>query len=223
MGDRLRAASRLGWRAVRLEVTLYWALLRWVARRPSVPVGTTPVGYAQLTAPMMGLWIFASALEVPLVHVLVPWEALRIALLVVSIWGLVWMVGVYAALRTYPHLVDEHAMRVRYATMVDLTLPWRAVRELQVDERTLPSTVRILQRVEDDNGRQLHVAVSARTNVTAQLAEPTVVRTAHGDETVVSVSFWVDDARSFVREQRQRLAAPPGSHPSGRGYDANAG
>ena len=74
MRDRLRSWGRLAWRALRLEVTLYWALLRWVTRRSSVPAGTTPVGYARLTAPVMALWIFASALEVPLVHVLVPWE-----------------------------------------------------------------------------------------------------------------------------------------------------
>jgi hypothetical protein len=219
MRDRLRSWGRLAWRALRLEVTLYWALLRWVTRRSSVPAGTTPVGYARLTAPVMALWIFASALEVPLVHVLVPWETLRIALLVVSLWGLVWMVGLYAAVRTYPHLLDESGLRLRYATMVDLRLPWSAVRDLQVEERELPSSVRILQRVEDEDGRHLHVAVSARTNVTAALRSTTVVRTAHGEEPVDSVSFWVDEPREFVREHRARLGLTgprrgPGSSPA---------
>ena len=207
MRDRLRSWVRLAWWAVRLEVSLYGALLRWVTRRPAVPPGTTAVGYGQLVAPMMGLWIFASALEVPLVHVLTPWESLRIVLLVVSIWGLVWMLGMYAAIRTHPHLVDEEGILVRYATTVDVRLPWQAVHALHLDERTLPSTIRNLQRTGSDDARELHVAVSGRTNVTAELTGPTALRTGSGEETVVSVSFWVDEPRDVVRGLRGRLGA----------------
>jgi hypothetical protein len=205
MRDRLRSWGRLAWWAVRLEVSLYGALLRWVLRRPAVPAGTTPVGYGQLVAPMMGLWIFASALEVPLVHVLTPWEGVRIFLLVVSVWGLAWMIGMYAAIRTHPHLVDDDGIRLRYTTTVDVRLPWKAVGALHVDERTLPSTIRNLQRTGADEARQLHVAVSGRTNVTAELDAPTALLTGSGEETVVSVSFWVDEPRDFVRESRRRL------------------
>ncbi len=169
MRDRLRSWGRRAWWAVRLEVSLYAALVRWVLRRPAVPPGTTAVGYGQLVAPMMGLWIFASALEVPLVHVLTPWESVRILLLVVSVWGLVWMVGMYAALRTYPHLVDEEGLRLRYATVHDVRVPWQVVRAFHLDERELPSSVRNLQRTEVDGTCQLHLAVSGRTNVTAEL------------------------------------------------------
>jgi hypothetical protein len=207
MRDRLRSWGRLAWWAVRLEVSLYVALVRWVTRRPAVPAGTTPVGYGQLVAPMMGLWIFASALEVPLVHVLTPWEGLRIFLLVVSVWGLVWMVGMYAAIRTYPHLLDEDGIRIRSGTMVDVRVRWESVRELRYDERTLPSSIRSFQRTGPEDACQLHVAMGARTNVTAELAGSTPVRTAHGEEEVVSVSFWVDEPRAFVRDALQRLGA----------------
>ena len=207
MPDRLRSWGRLAWWAVRLEVSLYAALVRWIARRPAVPAGTTPVGYGQLVAPMMGLWIFASALEVPLVHVLTPWEGVRLFLLVVSIWGLLWMLGMYAALRTYPHLLDEEGIRVRSGTMVDVRLPWHAVREVRYDERTLPSSIRSFQRTGPEDARQLHVAMGSRTNVTAELTGPTKLRTSPGEETVVSVSFWVDEPRDFVREIRGRLGA----------------
>jgi hypothetical protein len=205
MSDRLRSWARLAWWAVRLEVSLYGALVRWVVRRPAVPPGTTPVGYGQLVAPMMGLWIFASALEVPLVHVVTPWEGLRIFLLVVSVWGLAWMVGMYAAIRTHPHLLDEEGMLVRYATTARVRLPWSAVAGLHVDERELPSTIRNLQRIGDHSACELHVAVSGRTNVTAELHGPTVLRTSSGEETVVSVSFWVDAPRAFVTQARERL------------------
>jgi hypothetical protein len=200
---------RRGWRVLRLEVTLYVALVRWLVRRPAVPVGSEPVGYAQLSAPVMGLWIFASAAEIPLVHLLVPWEVLRLVLLVVSVWGLVWMLGMYAGLRTYPHLVTGAGLRLRYSTWVDVELPWSAVRGLRVEERDLPSSIRILQRTEGPDGSELHVAVAARTNVTASLEPGTVVRTGRGPEQVASLSFWVDEPRTFVRSHMP-APRPPG-------------
>ena len=209
--ERMRRLGRLVRRAFRFEVRLYLALGRWVLRRPAVPAGATPVGYAQLVGPVMGLWIFASAMEVPLVHVLVPWESARLVLLVVSVWGLVWMLGLYAALRVYPHLTDECGLRVRYATSVDLPLRWAQICELRAEERELPSQVRVVQRRDSERGLELHVAVSARTNITAVLAEPTLVPVPAGPVEVISVSFWVDDPRAFVARGRAAVAeATPG-------------
>lgn len=73
--------------ALVFEPNIYVSLLRWLLRRPSIPEGSEPVGYAQLATPMTALWIFGSALELPLVHVLVPWHGLRLALLLIGIWG----------------------------------------------------------------------------------------------------------------------------------------
>ena len=92
--------------AVRFEVALYVALTRWLLRRADVPAGATPWGYARLVGPVLWLWIFGSATEVVVVHVITPWAGVRLALLVVGIWGLVWMLGLLASYRVYPHLVD---------------------------------------------------------------------------------------------------------------------
>ncbi len=70
----LRKVPRLLWHAVVFELAMYRNLLRWVVRRPSVGPGDEPVGYAQLVTPVMCLWIFASAAEVPLLHILLPWQ-----------------------------------------------------------------------------------------------------------------------------------------------------
>ncbi len=113
--DVVRRARRLAWAALRLEVTLYLALARWVTRRPDVPTGTTPIGYSRLVAPMLWLWIFGSATEVVVLDVLLSrwWTPLRIPLLVVGIWGLVWMLGMMSAYRTRPHLLGDDSLQVR--------------------------------------------------------------------------------------------------------------
>lgn len=124
----LQRAFGMAKHAVVFELNIYKSLLRWLLRRPSVPAGFEPVGYARLVTPMLALWIFGSALELPLAHVLVPWHGVRIALLVVGVWGLLWMVGVLAGLRSYPHLLGSDRLRIRNGAMHDFAVPWGSSR-----------------------------------------------------------------------------------------------
>ena len=70
--------------ALLYELSLYRSLVRWLARRPDVPRGATPIGYSRLMAPMLWLWIFGSTVEVIVVEVVLrhldqPWaDALRL-------------------------------------------------------------------------------------------------------------------------------------------------
>lgn len=199
---------RLVVRLIKLELALYLALGRWIVRRPQVPAGTTPWGYSRDVTPVMGLWIFASALEVPLVHVLVPWDSVRLVLLGVSVWGLVWMLGMLASIRIYPHLADEDGVRIRYGRFADLRVPWDRVAGVTRVDRDLPSSIRTHQPLETDAGTDLQIGVSARANVHLALVGPTEVTTPKGPMTVVAVTFLVDDPVAFVAAARvaSRLA-----------------
>ena len=207
MVDR-RALLSLPKRAVLYELNLYRSLLKWALRRP---VTTTPderaVGYAQLTTPLILLWIFGSAVEVVVVHVLLPWESLRTAALAVGIWGLVWMIGLLASLRAYPHLMAPSYLRVRQGPRVDLRIPWDAVETVLPRRRDLPSKIRAVQVQEADGEIDLHVAVSGETNVSLVLRRPLTLRTTGGDVTAHRVSLLVDDPKTFVAQARQRLGA----------------
>lgn len=198
------------WWVVKLEVLLYAALLRWVARRPHVPDGAVAWGYSRLATPVIALWIFASALEVPLVHVITPWPAVRIALLVLSVWGLVWMVGMLASIKVYPHLVTPDGLRVRYGKFFDLTVPWSAVASVRLDERDLPG-IRFVQPLATDDGVDLQLGTGGRTNVSVSLSRPVPHRYRFEPMSVTAVTFWVDEPREFVAAARRQLSAPTGS------------
>ena len=86
MPERIRTAGSFGIRALRFEVRIWVSLARWVARRPDVPGGAEAHGYAQGVTPVIALWIFASAVEIPVVHLVVPWAPVRLVLLVVGVW-----------------------------------------------------------------------------------------------------------------------------------------
>jgi hypothetical protein len=193
-------------RVLRYELGIYRSLARWVARRPAVGRDDQAVGYAQAVTPVMWLWIFASAVEVPLFHLLLPWDLARTAFVVVGVWGFVWMVGLLASYHVHPHLLTENALRVRNGPLIDVCVPWSKMQDVKVDRRDLESSVRSLQPRVTERGTDLCVGVSGQVNVRVTLREAVAVRTPKEAMEVTAVSFFVDDPRDAVRRLRDRLA-----------------
>ncbi|QBX55416.1 hypothetical protein EXE58_08085 [Nocardioides seonyuensis] len=204
---RLLAPAR---EALLLEVALYRSLARWLARRPDVPAGATPVGYGQLAAPMMWLWIFGSATEVIVVEVLMRhWDnpvtsALRTPLLVLGVWGVLWMLGMLASYRVRPHLLLDDRLIARSGARTRVVVPLGAVESTRTVEHELPGVIRSLH-VEE--GLVL-VGVSSQTNLELVLSGPTVLETSGGAVTATRVAVWVDDPRGVAATLRLRRSAP---------------
>jgi hypothetical protein len=189
--------------AIVFELSIYKSLLRWLLRRPSVPPGFEPVGYAKMATPTMALWIFGSALELPLVHVLVPWHAVRITLLAIGVWGLLWMLGVLAGLRSYPHLFGTDTLRIRNGPMHDIAIPWTAITKVSTQDTSLPSSMWVLQPEQTEHGTHLNVAVSGHVNLHLTLRDRVRVQTRKGELLVTGVSLWVDEPRAVAARIRR--------------------
>ena len=208
--ELVRRARRLAWTALKLEVTLYLALGRWIARRPDVPAGTTPIGYSRLVAPMLWLWIFGSATEVVVLDVLLSrwWTPLRVPLLVVGVWGLVWMLGMMAAYRTRPHLLGEASLQVRDGIHARVDVPLERVASVRSVDHDLPGLLKSVHVEGDGDDAVLLIGVSSRTNLELVLTGPTTLQTPHGPTTVGRVGLWVDEPREVAEALRRRLSAP---------------
>ena len=130
---RVRRVLALGWEALLLELALYRSLARWVVRRPDVPAGTTAIGYAQLAGPMLWLWIFGSATEVVVVEVLLRhWDspisdAVRFPVLVLGVWGVLWMLGMLASYRVRPHVLTDEVLTIRSGARTRVVVPLDAI------------------------------------------------------------------------------------------------
>ncbi|MGI9110809.1 MAG: hypothetical protein ACR2GT_01165 [Gaiellaceae bacterium] len=154
---------------------------------------------------MLGAFIFVSAVEAPVVHLLLPWDNLRFILLGISVWGLGWMVGFLASMRVFRHLLDGTGLRIRRGTTVDLRIPWSAIRSVE-SRRGSVSTNRALQ-VEHGTGAAIaHIAVLKQTNVAIGLRRSVPVTLAEGEAQVTEVRLYVDDPRAFVATARERLS-----------------
>ncbi len=202
----LRRPPGLLWEAL-FEVAIYRSLARWVARRPDVPRAATPIGYSRLVAPMLWLWIFGSTVEVVVVEVVLrhldqPWAtALRIPLLVLGIWGVVWMLGMMASYRVRPHLLTNTELLVRSGARTWLAVPLEAVESTRPVEHELPGVIRSLHV----DGLLALVGAGSRTNVELALTAPTTVSTSKGEVTVSRVGVWVDEPREIAAQLGPRL------------------
>lgn len=203
-----RLARRLAREVVLLEIAIYRCLGRWIARRPDVPAGATAIGYSRLAVPMVWLWIFASATEVVVIELILRtvdagWaEAIRLPLLVVGVWGLLWMLGLLAAYRVRPHLLLDDRLRIRVGPRVWADVPYVAIESCQSADRDLPSSIRTMYG-EDD---LLLIGVSGRTNLQLTLAAPTALATLRGERTVSHVGLWADEPREVARLLQGRAA-----------------
>jgi len=207
----LRRLPALAREALLLELALYRSLARWIARRPDVPANATPIGYARLVGPMLFLWIFGSATEVVVVEVVLRqvetgWaEALRMPLLAIGIWGVLWMLGMMAAYRVRPHLLTGDRLRIRNSARTRVDLPLDAIAATRTVEHELPGIVRA---VHHEDGLLL-IGVSSRTNLELVLTSPTVLRTSKGEMIAERVGLWVDEPHDVARRLRTLVATRP--------------
>lgn len=214
----MNAVSRmlaLLWLALRLELALYRSLARWVVRRPDVPSGAAPIGYARLVGPMLWLWIFGSAVEVVVVEVVLrhvdqPWAAaLRLPLLVLGVWGVLWMLGMLASFRVRPHVLTDVELLVRSGALTWVVVPLGAIETTRTVEHEIPGVIRSLHI----EGPLVLVGVSSRTNVELLLSGPTVLSTSRGAVSAERVGLWVDEPREVAVQLRSRASALGGRRP----------
>jgi hypothetical protein len=176
------------------EAAMWRGLYRWVTRRPlQLAPGDEAFGHAGPVKPIFAVFIVLSALEIPILDLiirhLVPWPAVRYIALAAGVYGLVWMIGLLGALLTNPHIVGEAGIRIRNGTSVDVTIPWDAVATVSHRYRTLPSSRAI--QVED-----AVLSTGGQTSVNVTLREPLTLP-VHKDP-AREIRFYADDPKALV-------------------------
>ena len=74
-----RRAGRFAKRVLMLELRIYASIGRFVARRPAVPRGAAGFGYHRPVLTILIVFIVLSAVEIPIVDLVVhPWPVVRI-------------------------------------------------------------------------------------------------------------------------------------------------
>jgi len=209
LGARLKRYGAFLRRVVMLELRIYANIGRAIARRPAIPAGASGFGYHRPVLTVLLIFIGLSAIEIPIIDLVVHrWPGVRIAFLILGIWGVTWMVGLLCAFLMKPHTVGPDGIRIREGLEIDVPLSWDDIasveRRHQVDEPKSP-------RFSDtDEGRMLALRMQDETNVLLTLERPTLVRLPGrapkgGEQEVTSVRLWTDDVEGFMGAVRTHM------------------
>jgi hypothetical protein len=203
---------RLAWRAVRFELALWRSLsLLLIGRRDGRRPGVTTVGYHRAATGLFVLLLVASAVEVPALHLIVPWRPVQLLRLALGVWGVAFTAGLWASYVVRPYLFSADGVRLRHGVQRDLRLSWAQIADVR--ERTVRTWAKpgFGTAVTVEDGR-LGYVVHGETNVALLLAEPIVV----GGAEVTEVHVGADDPAALTAALSSRRLRPPAGRP-GRG------
>jgi hypothetical protein len=195
-------------KVLRFEAHLWRALFRLVTRRRdgSGP-GVTTVSYHRATTPVWMLMLFASAVEIPVLHLVVPWRPAQLALIVLGVWGVFLFAGLWAAYVTEPYLVNGAGIRLRHGPFRDLWLDWAQVADVTArTTRDWPGAGMGASPARADG--RLGYVVNGATTVVLTLVEPVDGRS--------EVHIGADDPAALLtalRTWRPGVTAPPAPRP----------
>lgn len=160
-----------------MELRLWGALGLWLRRALRRPArDEAEFGYHRRSPLGALVWmaLFTAPVELLAWELLIPWAWLRLALLIGSLYGLLWIAGFAASLRVLPHRIDPDGLRLRYGLFADGAIPYDAIEGVAL-ERHQPPERRDGLRF-SPRRTIAYLAVGGRTDVTLTLRTPRAVR-----------------------------------------------
>ena len=175
---------------------LWWAL----RRRRDVPPGAAAFSYSSRMGVMLWVTVALTPVEVGAVHLLLPWPAVRWALVGLSVVSLVATVGFALSLGQRPHTLDREELRLRFSSLREVVVPVGDVVAVR------PRTTLDQQRVLAVGDGQVSLSVLGETSVRLELRPGATVRVAGTDVPAEGVGFFADDPRGLTAALRALLA-----------------
>ncbi|MGP4111544.1 hypothetical protein ACTWP5_11575 [Streptomyces sp. 4N509B] len=189
-------------RLARHEVALYLSLLRWLTRRPphgvNAAAGDVPAAYASGQVFAVSLFLMVSIVETVALAFLIPWPLVHAIVLVVDVWGILFIVCLHASCANRPHVVGgDGSLRVRYGALLDIRVPAGHVAAARLEQRS-PEVGGLVGVDEGDgDGGTLDLPVGGLTNLTIELTEPVTFRRPLGRPARARVlRCYADDPRA---------------------------
>ena len=191
--------------AVAAEVALFWyALLSWRARPAVAPGETAFTQHRKSGIPgIVGAVSFACVIEAVGVHLLAAaWNPMVAwALTGLSVYGVIWLVGLGRSVVLRPTVVEREGLRVRIGALYEAMVPFDAI-ESVTRVRTDPANRRA--------PGYLHAALFAAPRLMIELKEPVEARGLYGNRKrgITRIGLLVDEPAELAALLRERMAVP---------------
>lgn len=187
--------------AVRWEWRVWTGLVRGLSRRPDIPTGALAFTHHRALAPVRWTFIGLLVMETTVVHLLVPPGPVRLALLLLGLYGLIWLVGyLLGAGPVRPHLAEPHRVVLRHGLTTDIVVPVDAIARVDAvrHDRTGTATVQV-------DGRTLSLVDNGGTGIEMVLHAPLLIAIRRRTVEIDTVRAWVDEPRAMADAVNQAI------------------
>jgi hypothetical protein len=194
-------------RVMVLEPRLWVCSLLWATRR--IRPGEDDFSYHKrsLAGGLVAVVALTTPVELLIWEILVPWAWLRIVLLIVGIYALIWVLGFYASLAVLPHRLEEDGLRLNYGAFAQGFIPYSEIEKIERITRKAPKPGDGLQTHPEENA--LCLAMGGKTDLTLQLRTSKVIdglfRTS---EPATTIHLSADQPEKMTLKLRQRVDEP---------------
>lgn len=198
-------------RVISLEPRLWVCLWQWLFHRR--PLGPDEFSYRKRS--IMGVLLIVAVLTAPgeilLWEIVIPWNWLRLVLLVLSLYALLWIFAFYASLVVLPHRLKPEMALLQFGALAEGKIPYAAIDSVEVDQRKAPDGREGLRLSPDKSAA--YIGVGGKTDVTIQLREPLALAGLLGPTSpVTTVCVAADEPERLARELGVRIRAEAGDH-----------
>lgn len=168
--------------------------LWWAARgRRAVEPDDVELRYTDRIGVLLWTTFGLGIVETAAVHLLVPWPTARWVLLAVSLYGLLWVLGLAFSLRQHPHVLRGDELLLRFGHFRTTRVPLAGLAGVRRDVRTEHK-----RNIELDAGT-LALSVAGETTVELTFSSDVAVAVRDRAAHVQRVRFFADDPRAAVR------------------------
>jgi len=184
-----------------LEARLWRSMYAWLRRRPYGP-DDFPYHARSQTSLVMGVLVLTTPLEIAILEILIPWPWLRIVTLVLALYAVLWVVMLFASLRSMPHRMTPQGLELRYGALAGGFIPYERIAEAHVAMARAPKFGDGLQ-VENDSA---YLAIGGETNLVLRVTEPVRLDRIFGQTPPVrEIHFATDEPKRMIETLVSRL------------------
>lgn len=195
------------------EMLIFESIWLAITRRPRIAEGAKGFAYHRPTLTILMIFMVLSAIEIPIIDMIVHrWVPVRVLMLAIGIWGLLWMIGLLCAFFVRPHTVGPEGIHVREGTRIDLFASWDDIESVRLHLTTpdMKSTDKPKRIFEQDGEMVCAIRASNETNIEIRFERPTALRLPGGPpkggvHEVTLLQFWADEPKELLNEVRRYI------------------
>jgi hypothetical protein len=195
------------------EPRLFVCLARWAFGRGRLREDEFGYGKGSPLGMLVVMVVLTAPIEVVFWELLVPWSWLRWVLLFLSVYSVLWLLGLYASRVKLPHRLEEDGVRLRQGLFAEVFVPYAEVEDLEKKRRKAPKDGDGLRS--SPEGDAAFLAINGRVDLALALVSPLTVRGFLRDTGPVgTIYFAANEPEKMLRVLRRRLEGAPAAGPT---------